>query len=57
MSSDAQGQALSAAVSSFQIGNRTWKIGGLIHSISTKVFEKEKWSKLSANKVQQTATA
>ena len=42
MSSDAQAPALSAAVSSFQIGNRTWKLGDPIHSIGTKVIEKRK---------------
>jgi hypothetical protein len=42
MSSDAHAPALSAAVSSFQIGSRIWKIGDTIHSIGTKVIEKRK---------------
>jgi hypothetical protein len=49
MSSDAHAPPLSAAVSSFQIGHRTWKIEDTIHSIRTKVVENEKWSKLSAH--------
>jgi hypothetical protein len=54
MSSDAQAQALSAAVSNFKIGNRTWKLGDLIHSISTKVIEKRK---MVENFGEQNATA
>jgi UDP-glucose 4-epimerase len=42
MSLNAQAQGLSAAISSFQIGNRTWKIGDIIHSIGTKAIEKRK---------------
>jgi hypothetical protein len=42
MSSNARAPALSAAISSFDIGNRTWKIGDSIHSIRTKVIEKRK---------------
>ena len=42
MSSDAHAPALSAAISSFQIGNRTWKLGDIIYSIGTKVIEKRK---------------
>jgi hypothetical protein len=42
LSSNAQAQGLSAAISSFQIGNRTWKIGDTIHSIGTKAIEKKK---------------
>jgi hypothetical protein len=54
MSSNAQAQGLSAAISSFQICNRTWKIGDTMHSIGTKAIEKkEKWLKLSAHNMRQ----
>ncbi len=42
MSLDAHAPALSAAVTSFKIGQRTWKIGDAVHSIGTKVIEKRK---------------
>ena len=42
MPSDAHAQQLSAAVSTFKIGNRTWNIGDTLHSIGTKVIEKRK---------------
>jgi hypothetical protein len=42
MSSDAHAPALSAAVSSFKIGQWTWKIDNIFHSIRTKVIEKRK---------------
>jgi hypothetical protein len=40
VSSHAHAQALSAAVSSFKICQRTWKINNILHSIRTKVIEK-----------------
>ncbi len=42
MSLHAPGPAHSAAVSSFEIGNRAWKIGDTIEIIGTKVIEKRK---------------
>ena len=39
MSSDAHAPALSAAVSSFKIGQRTWKIENIFRSIGTKVIK------------------
>ena len=42
VSSDAHALALSAAVSSFKIGQWTWKVDNVFHSIRTKVIEKRK---------------
>jgi hypothetical protein len=42
MPSDVHAPPLLAAISSYQIGHRTWKIEDTIHSIRTKVVEKRK---------------